>query len=114
MQNFHVITNAKTGEVTQVPFTQEETDVYILAHSPLVPSSITMRQARLMLLGAGLLPSVDSMIATFPEPNQSIAKIEWEFASEILRTSTLVGALGSSLGLTEAQLDDLFIQASAL
>jgi hypothetical protein len=40
MDYFHVITNAQTGEVTQVPFTQAEIDAYILATTPTLEQSV--------------------------------------------------------------------------
>jgi hypothetical protein len=79
-----------------------------------VPDSVTMRQARLALLQAGLLSSVDAAIDGLPEPDRSAAKIEWEYAAVVQRGSGLVPAMGAALGLTEAQLDDLFIQAATL
>lgn len=78
------------------------------------PQVISPRQARLALLGAGLLPQVDSAINGLPEPQRSAAKIEWEFATRIERTSPLVLSLGAALGLIDDQVDDLFAKASAL
>ncbi|MEN9384613.1 MAG: hypothetical protein RL323_1756 [Pseudomonadota bacterium] len=79
-----------------------------------VPQSVTMRQARLALLGAGMLDDVNAAIAALPEPDKSAALIEWEYASEVQRSTGLVANLGAALGLTEPQLDDLFIQAAQL
>lgn len=46
-----------------------------------IPQSVTMRQARLALLGAGLLDDVNSAIAAIPDPVQrKAAEIEWEYA----------------------------------
>jgi hypothetical protein len=82
--------------------------------SVLVPDSVTMRQARLALLQAGLLSSVDAAIDGLPEPDRSAAKIEWEYAAVVQRASGLVPAMGAALGMTEAQIDDLFILAATL
>lgn len=73
-----------------------------------IPSSVTMRQARLALLQAGLLAQVDAAIT------DPAAKIEWEYAQTVERTSSLTQSMAASLGLTEAQLDQLFSQASTL
>jgi hypothetical protein len=78
------------------------------------PQQVTMRQARLALLGAGLLAGVDAAIASLPEPDKSAAQIEWEYAAVVQRGSGLVPAMGAALGMTEAQLDALFITASGL
>lgn len=79
-----------------------------------VPATITMRQARLALLGAGLLSEVDAAINSLPEPDRSAAKIEWEYAAVVQRDSGLLPAIGSALGMTEAQIDDLFVSAAKL
>lgn len=81
---------------------------------PGVPQQVTMRQARLALLGAGLLAGVDAAINSLPEPDKSAAKIEWEYAAVVQRSSGLVPAMGAALGMTEAQLDALFVEAARL
>ena len=79
-----------------------------------VPQSVTMRQARLTLLGAGLLSQVDAAIASLPSPQKEAAQIEWEYAAVVQRNSGLVPAMAQALGMTESQIDDLFIAAAAL
>ncbi|MFA7278643.1 MAG: hypothetical protein WC100_00945 [Sterolibacterium sp.] len=79
-----------------------------------VPESVTMRQARLALLGAGLLDTVNSAIASMPGAAGESARLEWEFSSEVQRNKTFVVSMASALGLSNAQLDALFIQAAAL
>lgn len=79
-----------------------------------VPERVTMRQARLALLGAGLLSSVNAAIDSLPEPAKSAALIEWEYSSEVWRNRPFVQQLGGALGLSSAQLDALFIQAATL
>lgn len=81
---------------------------------PQVPQSVTMRQARLALLGAGLLASVDAEIDSLPSPQKEAARIEWEYATEVQRVSGLVPMMGAALGLDDAALDALFIAAVAL
>ena len=81
---------------------------------PYVPASVTMRQARLALLGAGLLASVDAVINSLPSPQKEAARIEWEYASEVQRNSGLVPMMGVALGIDDATLDALFIGAAAL
>jgi hypothetical protein len=79
-----------------------------------VPNSVTMRQARLALLGAGLLGQVSTAIASLASPHREQAEIEWEFSSEVYRNRPLVAMLGPQLGLTDEQLDQLFITAAGL
>ena len=82
--------------------------------SPGVPQSVSMRQARLALLAAGLLPAVNAAIASMPEPDKTQAQITWEFAQTVDRQFGMVPQLASALGMTETQIDDLFIAAAKL
>jgi hypothetical protein len=79
-----------------------------------VPQEVTMRQARLALLGAGLLDDVDAAINAMAEPAKTAAKIEWEYSQTVQRHKGLVAQIGSALGLTSEQIDDLFVMASTL
>lgn len=75
-----------------------------------VPQSVTMRQARLALLAAGLLDTVETAVAGAGPA----AAIEWEYAKEVQRTAGLVPAMATALGMTDAQIDALFVTASTL
>jgi hypothetical protein len=77
-------------------------------------SQVTPRQARLALLQNGLLSQVDTIIASLPEPQKSIAQTEWEYAVAIERNSSWIEQIGAAIGLDEAGLDDLFILAATL
>lgn len=81
---------------------------------PVVPAAVTMRQARLVLLGAGLLDDVEAAINALPSPQKEAARIEWEYSKEVQRHNGFVSVLAPSLGLTESQLDQMFIQAATL
>lgn len=81
---------------------------------PVVPSIVSMRQARLALLQAGKLDDVDAAIAALPSPAKEAAQIEWEYATEVKRDSQLVTQLAPALGLDDAALNALFIAAAAL
>lgn len=78
------------------------------------PQEVTMRQARLALLGAGKLSAVDAAINALPEPQKTAARIEWEYSGTVRRNQPLVLALAPALGLTDAQLDALFVAAESL
>ena len=75
-----------------------------------VPQSVTPRQARIALLNAGLLDQVEAAIASGPRADQ----ITWEFAVDVRRDYALIANLGTALGLTGTQIDDLFRAAAAL
>ena len=82
--------------------------------APNIPQAVTMRQARLALLSAGLLSTVDATITAMPGTEGDAARIDWEYAQEVQRSFGLVPAMGQVLGLTDAQLDALFVAAAAL
>ena len=73
-------------------------------------SAVSPRQARLALLGAGLLDAVDAYVATQPRAVQ----LEWEYASEIRRDNALLSTAATALGMTSEQLQALFTQAATL
>jgi hypothetical protein len=77
-------------------------------------ASVSMRQARLALLSAGKLADVDAAIAALPSPHKEAAQIEWEYATEVKRTSPLVRNLMPALALDDAAMDNLFKAAASL
>lgn len=76
-----------------------------------VPETVTPLQARRALRAAGLLPTVNAWVAS--QPDEDI-KDAWEFASVIERYGPLTLGAAAALGLSEAQLDALFIAAAQL
>jgi len=82
---------------------------------PRVPDAVTMRQARLALLGVGLLDAVEPALAAIPDPVQRrAAEITWEYSAEVQRDNPLISALAAGLGLSPQQVDQLFIAAATL
>lgn len=79
-----------------------------------VPEVVTMRQARLALLAANMLAAVNTAIANMPGSEGEAARIEWEYAQEVRRDSSLVQSLIPVLGMNDAGLDALFTAAAAL
>lgn len=76
---------------------------------PEVPASVSPYQARVALLTAGLLDSLNTLMAQ--RRVDPAAKIAWEYATVWERNSTFIVSLGPALGLTDKQIDDLFIAA---
>jgi hypothetical protein len=75
-----------------------------------VPQRVTMRQARLALLQAGLLQQVTDAVASIG----GAAAIEWEYSTTVRRDSPLVQSISSGLGLLTQQMDELFTLAATL
>ena len=76
-----------------------------------VPTVVTIRQARLALLQSGLLDDIDAAIAASTD---RALKIEWEFATEFRRDWPALISMQPALGLTDPQVDDLFVLAATL
>lgn len=75
-----------------------------------VPQQVTMRQARLALLNAGLLDAVEAVIAAAGRE----AQLEWEYAAGVDRSIPAVATVQQQEALTDAQIDDLFREAAKL
>jgi hypothetical protein len=95
------------------------TDAEVHAHlnpplaPPSVPRSITMRQARLCLHKHGMLAGVQPAIDALPEPDRTAAQIEWEYSSVVERQGFVL-TIAQALGISDEQLDALFIEAATL
>lgn len=74
-----------------------------------VPQTISPRQARLILLKYELLDDIESMIAT-----DRTLGIWWEYSIEIKRNEQILIDACNTMGITEEQLDNMFIEASKL
>lgn len=77
---------------------------------------LTARQLRLGLITNGItLASVEATIAAIPDDtDREIALVEWEYASEFNRDHHLILQVGTALGLTEPQIDAMWMAASTL
>lgn len=101
---------SKTGETVEVQADKVVvTNLY--ASSPdIVPPSVSMRQARLALLQAGKLDAVNAVVAAADPATQ----LSWEYSATVERANPIIAALAEGLGMTSADLDNLFRAASAL
>ncbi len=97
---------------TEADFFQMQADELALRDT--TPKAVTMRQARLAMLGAGVLQVVDAAIAAMTGAEGDAARIEWEYAQEVRRDNPLLGIMVAELGWTSEQLDALFEAAAGL
>ena len=74
----------------------------------IVPDSITMKQTRLGLLNIGKLDDVEAAVVDRP------VKIEWEYATTVNRVNSTIVNVFQSIGMTDDEIDDLFIAAKDL
>ncbi|ADW16369.1 hypothetical protein Despr_2419 [Desulfobulbus propionicus DSM 2032] len=79
-----------------------------------VPPSVTMRQARLALLQAGLLTQAEAAVANMAGDAGDRARIEWEYAQEIQRDWPTLTTIAGAMGLTNEEIDNLFTLAATL
>lgn len=76
--------------------------------------TVSMRQCRIALLDAGLLDAVQNSIATMPGVEGERARIDWEYAQEVRRDWPLIAYMAGDLGLSDEQVDGLFVAAAAI
>lgn len=100
--------DAITGERQELP------DLPAIPSAPNIPREVTMRQARLALHAAGKLSLVESAIEALPEPPKTAARIEWEYSNTVQRHNGFVSQIAPLIGMTESEIDSLFIQAATL
>lgn len=113
VEKYIVVDKFSDIEVDGVVITKAEQEAKFLEDEfkATAPTVITMRQARLALLGANLLTTVDDAIATGTD---EALKIEWEYATECRRDWQSLIVMATALGVTELQLDEMFILGSTL
>ena len=122
--------NETSGEVfgfdetdsTQLPYMQVAIDAGytdITGNYPpppmlVIPTVVSMRQARLALFQQGLLTNVQTAIDGLAEPQKTVTQISWDYATVVQRDDELVVQLSGALGLDSVALDNLFTLASTL
>jgi hypothetical protein len=84
-------------------------DPYVPPQPPPV-SVVTAVQGRIALLNANLLTSAQSAVNTAG----GATAIWWEYATTWERENTILQSMATTLGLTEAQVDQLFTAASKI
>lgn len=104
-----VLTAIESGAILAMDAAKEAADAAKVV-APAPSTKVSMRQARLALLGAGLLDDVEAGIAGMDKA----AQIDWQCAESVERNSALVATLGTALGLDDAAVDGLFAQAATL
>lgn len=82
-------------------------------NKPEVPYSITRAQGKAILIIDGMWDSVLSAVAAISDPTEkALAEIALHEQVTWLRDSPTLLMLASTLGLTEEQVDELFIRAA--
>ncbi len=79
-----------------------------------VPFDVPTWRLRAILALDNLEQSVTDALDQLTEPQKTIAKRAWEFGSKTERSSPTVDFIKGVLSLTDAQVDDIFVQAEAI
>lgn len=80
-----------------------------------VPQSISRAQGKAVLIQMGLWGSVLSFVAAIPDPvERALAEVALHDTTTWQRTSPFLNAAAAALGLSGAQMDDLFTAAHAI
>lgn len=95
-------------EAMQARIDELEAELDAVLNPPAV-TSITRRQGRLALLAAGLLADVEAMVVQ----SGAEAQINYD-AATWYRSDPVLNQMAAALGMTEEQLDNLFLLASSL
>ena len=109
-QHFELLQGQSNGKVISADINGNP----VLTDAPVpelvIPTIVTMVQARLALHQLNLLEPVEISISSLDRA----AQIEWEFRATVQRDSALVQALASGLQLDKNKLDELFTLAASL
>jgi hypothetical protein len=83
---------------------------------PKPPNICTPRQFRLALIREGInISNIEAMLNQIEDDmERQIALIEWEYALEIKREHPLIDSFASIMGITQEQLDNIFIVANTI
>lgn len=115
-----VITGPAIAANVRVDYAPGTTDVQIAQiqaalqsfdfSAPSVPQSVSSMQAKVALSRAGLLSAVQSWVSS----QNAEAQLIWGSATTFSRDSAILNGAAAALGLTQAQVDQLFITAAAI
>jgi hypothetical protein len=78
-----------------------------------VPPSVSMAKARAVLITGGHMASITAALDAMTGIEGEVARSNWEFATTVDRDDPLTQSLATALGLTDLQMDALFIAAGA-
>lgn len=84
------------------------------AMPPRVPREIANWRCKAVLAQMGLLETVNTVIEAMPEPQRTIVSLAWNGDAKLARRGKTVTALAAVLGLSDARMDELFIEAAGI
>ena len=103
------------GDPELVLMTPEQVEAHLNPHpaAPQVPQQVTRAQGKVVLIQMGLWPQVVAFVAAIPDDTQrALADVALNDTQFWRRTSPFLNQAADALGITQAQMDQLFIAAS--
>lgn len=92
--------------------TPEEIDTY---KKSLIPPSISqMKLRKQLILNSISIASIDALIQSLPNPHKDLIYTMWEYAVVFDRDNAELNQMAQMLGITQEQLDDIFIKGNNL
>lgn len=98
--------NASTGEITEI----ESDYPIVIDNTPAPIPEVSAVQIRLELNKQGLRQAVEDAVATGSQD----LKDKWQYGSVFIHDDADIVAMAATLGITQEQLDQLFIDAATL
>jgi len=100
------------GEVFETDYLTE-IDLEI-QRKALVPQEVKRWRVKRILDKMNLIPDVENALNQLPEPMKGDALAVWNDGTEFERSSSTINFLQNVLQMTDAQVDDIFIQAQGI
>lgn len=79
-----------------------------------VPQEVERWKLRAALKTMGYFNSVEAVISAIPEPQQTILREKWAGQETVQRNHPTIIQLGTAIGLSSSQIDDVFKTANAI
>jgi len=81
---------------------------------PRIPREIPNWRCKAVLTQMGIIGQVEAIMNNLPEPDRTIAKLAWNGDGKVSRRGKTVLGLSSALGLTDDQVDSMFLAAERI
>lgn len=79
-----------------------------------VPQEVLLYQFRTAITMAGLKSAVEALIESLPDPPKTVVREKWEYGNTVRRYHPQTIQLATAIGLSSAQIDDIFRTAATI
>lgn len=79
-----------------------------------IPHEVPLWAFRAILISLGYKDAIEAMLDKLSEPEKTVVNQQWEYGNFIVRTHPLIEQFGKNLGLSNNDIDTIFIDASKL